>query len=198
MNDLPYWNHNAAYYPWVKKQLGDRRRILDVGCGDGTLVRYLSGSDRTVTGIDISPACIKRAAEADPGGHAEYLLCPFAEYRPDRLFDAVLFVASLHHMDMPRSLAKASDLLTKDGKLLVVGLASPSCPADRLIELCRIVPAGIGSLVHAMKSPEELGIPTCGRLPEMAAVRDAVSRQLPGAVLRRGLYWRYLLVWQKG
>ena len=47
-----YWNHNSAYYPWIKKKTADRHHILDVGCGDGFLVRYLDDGTKKITGID--------------------------------------------------------------------------------------------------------------------------------------------------
>ena len=198
MDQLPYWNHNAAYYPWLRKKLSGCRSILDVGCGDGTLVRYLSQEGRTVIGIDPSSGCIAKAEEGGAAPGTRFYCCSLSEYPELReAFDAVVFVASLHHMDMIPALKKAAGMLTDGGLLLVVGLASPSSLADHTADLCRIVPARMGSRLHRMKSPEDLGIPVCGRLPEMREVRETVRRLLPGAELRRGLYWRYLLSWNK-
>lgn len=33
LKDLEYWNHNTVYYNWIKKQLKQSNRILDIGCG---------------------------------------------------------------------------------------------------------------------------------------------------------------------
>ena len=197
MPGLPYWNHNTAYYAWVKRQLRGCRRILDVGCGDGSLVRYLQEDGRSVAGIDASPACIARAQAVPHGLDIRFAQCSFVEYPEDDPFDAVVFVASLHHMDMRCSLEKAKRLLEEDGRLLVVGLASPSSLRDHMLDCFRTVPARIGSRIHRMISSEDLDIPTCGSYPEMKEVRAAIRQLLPGAELRRGLYWRYLLSWQK-
>lgn len=197
MSRLSYWNHNAAYYPWIKEQLRSCRRILDVGCGDGTLVRYLQEDGRSLVGIDVSPTCIARAEKSPHTPWTRFILSPFSAYPEDEAFDAVVFCASLHHMDMPSSLEKAKRLLDPDGRLLIVGLASPSSLWDRLLDVFRVIPAGIGTRIHRMRSPEELGIPTCGKLPRMQEIRYASEQHLPGARLRRGLYWRYLLSWQK-
>lgn len=197
MSAMPYWNHNTAYSPWIKRRLPGCLRILDVGCGDGTLVRYLREEGRTIVGIDVSPDMIARA-EADPHGpEIRFALCPFAAYPEEESLDAVIFVASLHHMEMLSSLEKAKRLLAEGGRLLVVGLASPSSLGDHILDCLRVIPARIGSRLHRMRSSEELGIPTSGSYPEMREIRDTVRRILPGAKLRRGLYWRYLLSWEK-
>ena len=44
---------------------------------------------------------------------------------------------------------------------------------------------------------DELGIPTSYELPAMAEVRRMAAEELPGARLRPGLYYRYLLSWTK-
>lgn len=59
MTSLPYWNHNAAYYPWIARMTEHCTSVLDVGCGDGTLARYLGRDGRSVTGIDPSDAGIE-------------------------------------------------------------------------------------------------------------------------------------------
>ncbi len=197
MPALPYWNHNTAYYPWIKRRLLGCRRVLDVGCGDGTLVRYLQEEGRRIVGIDISPTMVARAEADLHGSEIRFALCPFAAYPEDKSLDAVVFVASLHHMEMPASLEKAKRLLAEGGSLLVVGLASPSSLGDHILDCLRVIPARFGSRLHRMRSSEELGIPTNGIYPEMREIRESVRRLLPGAKLRRGLYWRYLLSWKK-
>ena len=50
----------------------------------------------------------------------------FEAFDMERKFDAVTFVASLHHMNMKAAIEKAIGLLEDDGVLLIVGLAKPS------------------------------------------------------------------------
>ena len=101
-------------------------------------------------------------------------------------------------MDAHEALAKAKALIRPGGKIVVVGLAHPSSLLDWVIEVLRIVPTRIGSALHRMQSSEELGIPTSYELPTMAEVRRTAAEELPGAQVRPGLYYRYLLSWTKG
>ncbi len=197
MNSLKHWNHNAAYYKWISAQLRGCSTVLDVGCGDGSLAKYLSRPGRTVLGIDPSEDCIM-SAEREFCEGARFEVCSFEKFEAARgSFDAVVFCASLHHMDMPSALEKAVSLLGDGGRLAVVGLASPSSLLDRIVDVCRVVPSALGSRLHKMLSSEELGLPTSYSFPKMAEVREAAARLLPGASILYGLYWRYLLCWQK-
>ena len=53
-----YWNHNVAYYPWIKQKISNCISILDIGCGDGTLMAYFDDGHKQLTGIDNDPFCI--------------------------------------------------------------------------------------------------------------------------------------------
>ncbi len=195
MDRLNYWNHNTAYYPWIRKRLANCSSVLDVGCGDGALAFYLDDGSKEIVGIDVDRDCICRASLTKSSDRTEFICCGFEDYRPVRRFDAVVFVASIHHMDMTYALEKAKSLLAPDGKLLIVGLAKPSTAADYILEAVRVIPSKAVSVFHRMRSSEELSISTSYDFPQMQVIRGIVKEELPGARIRYGLHYRYLLEW---
>lgn len=101
-------------------------------------------------------------------------------------------------MDGEAAVRKAKELLKPGGLLLVVGLASPSGPQDWALAALRVLPAWLGTLGHGGgTTSEQLGLRTTYTVPKMEEVRSLIRRELPGAKLRHGLYYRYLLSWTK-
>ena len=47
------WNHNTHYFPLLASRTPiSATQLLDVGCGDGTFCRLVSGEQRVVVGVD--------------------------------------------------------------------------------------------------------------------------------------------------
>lgn len=195
MDNQHYWNHNTAYYKWIEKRVRDCGTILDVGCGDGFLISHLDNGKRNLTGIDIDKDCITRARRLNKGANCTFLCGNFVEYNFESTFDAVIFVASIHHMDMQYALEKAKALLSPGGRIIIVGLAKPSSFLDYSLEVLRVIPSKVVSMYHHMKSSEDLGIPTSYNFPQMTTIRNIVSAMIPNAKIRNALHYRYLLEW---
>jgi len=189
--------HNSFYYKKIARYLSDCRNILDVGCGDGELAAYLVRGDRKVAGIDVSESCIERAGKAQRNGLC-FLCGDFAEIPfPAASFDGIVFCASLHHMDMGSVLEKCRKLLIPGGKIIVVGLASPSSPADHIREAMRVIPAALGTAIRRMNTSEDKGLPVSYDLPTMDKVREVCGDLFPDCRIKYGLYYRYILTAEK-
>ena len=68
-------------------------RILDAGCGEGTLSRRLADAGYAVTPVDADPAAVAAARAAE----VPVVRADLASY-DDEPFDAVVMLLSLHHM----------------------------------------------------------------------------------------------------
>ena len=99
-------------------------RALDVGCGDGALVRLMAREGAQATGLEIGEAQLTRA-RAEPAVARERYSVGRAEALPVEAegFDIVVFFNSLHHVPVEvqdKALAEAARVLVRGGRLLVI------------------------------------------------------------------------------
>ncbi len=100
------------------------RDVLDVGCGEGQLVRRLASAGARAVGLEPSAVALERARRADPSGPSARFVEGTAEALPflDASFDAVVFFNSLHHVpleSMDAALDEVARVLRPDGVLYV-------------------------------------------------------------------------------
>ncbi len=197
MKEVKYWNHNTAYFSWIKKETEGFDSILDVGCGDGSLIGFLDDGKKHLVGIDPDTAAILSAEKEKSSEKTVFINNGFLEEKFSETFDAIIFVASIHHMDMEQALQKAVSLLNKQGVLLIVGLFQPSSLTDYIIEGLRVLPCLVSSKLHHMQSSEDVGVVVSYQFPKLNEVKTICSRMIPDYHIRQGLYYRYLLDWHK-
>ncbi len=99
------------------------KRVLDVGCGDGSLARLMTREGATVLGIESGAGQLERARAAEKAGDETYAEGK-GEDMPadDGSADVVVFSNSLHHV-APEYQAKAlaeADRVLKPGGVVCV------------------------------------------------------------------------------
>ena len=97
---------------YLGRATGSERRVLDIGCGTGTMLQHLARYGR-VEGIDADPAAVRFCEERGLSTvqRAETPPIPY----PDGLFDLVTAFDVLEHVDSD------SDLLAEIRRVLVPG-----------------------------------------------------------------------------
>lgn len=192
-----YWNHNTAYHPWLV-DLASRHRgdVLDVGCGEGLLAARLAAVSRSVVGIDADSAAVLRASQRLRAlGNASVERRRFDELQQaERAFDLITFVASLHHLPLRDTLWKARHMLRPGGELAVVGLSANKSVADWVWAGLCLPAVRVGSRLH--RETRNIGVAVADPGESLAEIRRTAEDVLPGARIRRGLYYRYRLLWR--
>lgn len=79
-------------------------RILDAGCGTGTLAPQISGFGAEVTGIDQSVDMIERAKVAFP--ELDFQVADLTDFDLGKTFDAIFSNATLHWVRPPEKAAR--------------------------------------------------------------------------------------------
>lgn len=197
------WSHNDAYAPWVLRQAhkvrkGGGTRALDVGCGTGNLVRRLAEVMPEVAGLEPHGPTAE-TAEANARGLPNVTVrhSGFAEDEGSG-YDLITFVAVLHHLPLRETLSTVRARLAPGGRLVIVGVAQDT-PADwPWWLLSTLLNPLVGLVVHpraAAEPPVHMTAPSRPADETYAQLARIIPDELPGARMRRGLFWRYTAVW---
>ena len=207
------WNHNEHFHGWILRSLPARRSVaVDVGCGKGVLAGKLATHFAHVTAIDRNDGMVA-AASARLRGFPQVSIqrCDFADFGSavgDRQADLITMVAVLHHLDLDDALARIPRLVAPGGRLLVVGLGRPDSLADLAFD---VVSGAANPVVGMIKHPRaarpvrppqrttdsQSAVPMMDPDITFAEIMKAARAHLPGSTIRRRLFFRYTLSWEK-
>ncbi|MFJ6573792.1 class I SAM-dependent methyltransferase [Streptomyces sp. NPDC091292] len=197
------WDHNAHYHRWILRQLPRRfARAMDVGSGTGDLARLLATRAASTQGVDVDPAIVAQARDlTPPGAPVTFTTGDAGTDLPSGPYDVITCVATIHHLPFTDTLALLRRHLAPGGTLVVVGLYRERSLGDHLLgaaaSLLNIVTGWLKNRGRRTPGPVSMTArvrPATMTFPDV--VREA-RRVLPGAHLRRRLFWRYTLVWRE-
>ena len=114
------WHH--LKFERVARELAGYRRVLDVGCGPGTMIGHL-GERHDSVGIDLSPSQIDyaRRTYGRPGSRF-YASSPGQLPDDEEAFDAVTLIELIEHLDpaiVDDIIGEALERLRPGGKLIL-------------------------------------------------------------------------------
>jgi len=170
------------------------------------LLDKLAASFSTVLGIDADEAMAREAADRVdnvPGATARRMT--FAELAASEhpAVDLVTMVAVLHHLDLDEVLTAVPGLLAPGGRFLVVGLTRLESARELPLDLLSsVINPAVGLAKHPRRTTPLLSrdvarMPMKDPTTTFTQVADTARRLLPGAVVRRRLFFRYTLRWDR-
>lgn len=199
------WNHNSHYHQFLLRHLPAHCcTALEIGCGTGAFARLLAQRAEHVLALDLSPEMIRLGQERSTAYPAiEFQVADVLASQFSGQFDAIVSIATFHHLPMEKLLMKLKEALTPGGVLLVLDLYQP-----RLVDLPLNVIAVPANVFLKYARTGHLREPAAVRaawaehgqrdvyltLPQVRAICKAM---LPGARVKRHLFWRYSLVWNR-
>jgi len=201
------WETDARYVERLLEGLPDPcDRVLEIGCGTGRITRRLASRCREVVALDASPEMIRVATEAsDEHANIRYELVDFDRFEAaPGSFDAVVSVATLHHLPLRSSLARMRDWVRAGGALLILDLGRP----NGLLGFGQRALAFPLSIALRFWHTGRLRLPSETRAawdahfehdeyPALDELRAAACEELPGYHLEPHLFWRYSMSWRK-
>jgi 2-polyprenyl-3-methyl-5-hydroxy-6-metoxy-1,4-benzoquinol methylase len=197
----PLWDHNVQFHEHLLSRCpAEAQCVLDIGCGHGLFASRLAERAATVDAIDADPSIVREAKKRVTAPNIRFLIANFLEAElPVAHYDMISAIASLHHMDAVKAIAKMKLLLRPGGVLTVLGLYRERTPADMAFAIASVpVDWFYRGWQWRRRSPPAAHVPM--RAPQMtlAQVRATAEPLLPGVSVRRHLLWRYSLTWRKG
>lgn len=100
-------------------RLAPGSRVLEIGCGSGNFSEKFARTGATVIALELSEdlAALARARGL-PTDQVTIVTGRFEDYRENQLFDAVVAVSVLHHLEVDTALRRAYELLKQGGSVV--------------------------------------------------------------------------------
>ncbi|SDE90117.1 Methyltransferase domain-containing protein [Blastococcus fimeti] len=203
------WDHNSWYHRLLLRAVpADADRVLDVGCGAGALARRLAATVPQVDGVDRSPEMVAEARRLSPPNCSFDLGDALALDVAPGSYDAVVSSAVLHHLPLAEALPRMAGWLRPGGVLAAVALPRADLRRELPVDVAAAAAHHALGLAFAAARPitgaglfrhedSHDVMPVADGTLTTRQTRAAAAAVLPGVRVRRLLFFRYLLVWEK-
>ncbi|MBW4507588.1 MAG: class I SAM-dependent methyltransferase [Scytonematopsis contorta HA4267-MV1] len=194
LHDQEGWDHNNHYHRFLLKQLPIRcKTVLDIGCGTGEFSRLLAKRADQVIAMDLSSKMIEVAKQRSK----QYVNIDFQVgdvlqlQLPVEQFDAIVSIATLHHLPVEELLPNLKSALKPGGRLVILDLLEYESLQDSLSDVIAVPLNWLFQILknrHIKASPEAVKamrehLRTDKYLTLSQAAVASQSKVLPGLVL---------------
>ncbi|MFG1948098.1 class I SAM-dependent methyltransferase [Nonomuraea sp. NPDC048826] len=187
------FDHNDHYHPLLLRQVPPGAALaLDVGCGTGLFARRLAARGMTVDAVDPAEEVIEAAPRTTGVRYVHDDITTMD--LPEAHYDFISCLASLHHVPFG-TVSRLRAALAPGGVLAVLGCYRESTAGDHLTTLAASPVNAVARLaLSGRRSSSPVRAPVKQPVMTLDEVREQAAALLPGARIRRLLFWRYLLV----
>jgi SAM-dependent methyltransferase len=201
------WDHNSHHHRFLLKQLPSYcENVLEIGCGTGAFSRLLAERSNRVVAIDLSPKMIEVAKQqSEHYSNIDFHTTDIMKWEfPVEQFDAIASIATVHHLPLENLLPSLKVALKSGGKLVMLDLLEHESVEEILIAAISVPLSWIFQVLknrHIKPTPEavdawrEHGL--TDKYLTLPQTQQIYTKLLPGATVRRHLFWRYSVVWEK-
>jgi 2-polyprenyl-3-methyl-5-hydroxy-6-metoxy-1,4-benzoquinol methylase len=118
----------------LKANLPEGAEVLDVGCGNGVISRYLGEKGFHVRGVDVSPKAIEKARNLNTFPNVRFEVVSAEQLVADgQRYHAVVCSEVLEHLNDPGKLLKVLHQILHDEGVLVVTVPNGKGPRESLV-----------------------------------------------------------------
>ena len=195
------FNNTDAYLPWLVSQLPRRvERLAEVGCGGGALTAQLAPIAGEILAIDLSAAMLELAkVKCASWPHVSFRQLDAHAWNPEpRSLDAIVSVATLHHLDAGAVLPRWAAALRPGGTLLILDVLTRPGLSQIPVNALAFASTHWLRWRHTGRLREDALTRAAweahsrfDRLATLAEARRIARTYLPGARVRHHLLWRY-------
>jgi SAM-dependent methyltransferase len=120
IHEMTNYAVTAGYIRFLSNSLSRKPRILDLGCGSGNLVEFLSGTRyEKFLGLDISPVALEQANLRN-FENSTFQLAKFEDWETDEKFDFIVSTGAIHYAESPvKVLLKFKSFLSDQGVFVI-------------------------------------------------------------------------------
>lgn len=201
------WNHNNHYHALLLESLPRNcQHALEIGCGTSSFSRLLATRSNRVTAIDLSPKMIEIAKNlSDSHTNIDFQVADILKTEfPDEHFDAIVSIATFHHLPLEQILPKLKKALKTGGKLLILDVSRMESIQDFFVGAAAFPLSLVLKVFHngfARPTKEERRAwarhAETDCLLSFSEAERVYSSYLERAIVQRHLFFRHSVIWEK-
>ncbi len=88
-----------GYHEFFSGNVGPEDRVLDIGCGNGSLAKDVAKHAKSVTGVEIDEKLVEKARRKNSAGNLEYRCADATKDLSNEKFDVIIMSNVLEHID---------------------------------------------------------------------------------------------------